>query len=354
MANIMDYVKLYKNKSFDEIHFNDVDALVLAELAYLPLSNFLKTGVMPITIKSLADMYFSKIKEEDMKGRAHIYRDSYHLFKEMMDTKRFKNLVITNYKNIVDDKKQFGAITYRYEKKFSYIVFEGTDSSIVGWKEDFEMAHTFPVPSQKLAYEYLNNEVKLTDHTVFVGGHSKGGNLALVSVMKSLPFVRHRVKTIYNFDGPGLRLKEYHSISYEKIKHKVKTFVPGLSVVGMLLNHDLNYQVVKSSAKNFKQHDAITWECFGEVFIEDELSKKSIIFSQLIKTFVDNMSHDECVEFVDGIFDVFEKAGITDTESINLSKIVKCLSCISDIRANKNLKEKLKALFGILVKMYSS
>lgn len=354
MSTIMDYITYYKDKRFDEIPFNDVDALILAEFSYIELDDLLRKENMPITLGELGDIYFSKVTKEKMKGRAKLYRETYDLFEAMKDTKRFKDLMITNYICEVDLEKQFCAMTFRNGKKWTYIAFEGTDSSIIGWKEDFALSHTFPVLSQKMALHYLEEEVRFLDQCVYVGGHSKGGNLALASSLKSSSFVRHRLKAIYNFDGPGLREKEYRSLNYSKIKPKIKMFVPSESMVGMLLNHDLHYQVVKSNIKGMWQHDAFTWECFGSVFIPDQLSRKSIQFSTSMKKFLEEIPDDERLEFVEAFFSIFDKSGISNTEHITLSKILKCISCIGDLTADKKMKEKLKKIFNILLKMYST
>ncbi len=354
MANIVDYIRYYGDKTFEEVAFNDVDSLIFSELSYVELDDFLKKEVMPISIQNLGKMYFSKVKAEDMKGRIRLYRETYELFLELKDTKRYKDIMITNYQNVVDHEKQFGAITFRYLKKWVYIAFEGTDSSIIGWKEDFTMSHTFPVPSQKLAVRYLEEEVRFLDKMVYVGGHSKGGNLALVSSMYASSFVRHRLKKIYNFDGPGLREKEYHSVHYNKIKDKLKMYVPSESVVGMILCHDLHYEVVKSSTKGIWQHDGFSWECFGSIFIPDDLSKKSMTFSKAMKEFLADIPDKEREEFVEAIFAVLAKSGITSTENITLSKFLKCLTNVSEVTSNKLIKDKLIRIFNIFIKLFNS
>lgn len=353
MANIINYVEYYGNKNFDEIPFNDVDALVFAEFSYLHLEDFVK-GKLPMTIHELAEIYFEKITKEEIKNRIRIYREVYALFEAMKDTVRYQDIVISNYKNIVDEEKQFGAITFRNKRKWVYVSFEGTDDSIIGWKEDFDLSHTFPVPSQKMAMEYLENEVKFFDKTVYVGGHSKGGNLSLVASMYSSSFVRHRLKNIYIFDGPGLREEEYHSLNYHRIQSKIKMFVPEESIVGMMLCHDLNYTVVKSTTKGAWQHDGFSWECFGSMFVPGLLSKKSMTFSKEIVSFLRSIPDDERVEFVEAIFLVFKKAEITSTENITFSKLVKALGCIGDLTADKKIKDKLKKILSIIITVFNS
>lgn len=348
MANIVEYIQFYKDKTFDEVPLNDVDALILAEFSYIELNSFLTEEKMPITIEELGKIYFKKVTKESMKNRHLLYRETYHLFEVMKDTKRYKNLLITNYKNIVDEEKQFGAITFRNERKWTYVAFEGTDTSIIGWKEDFDMSHVFPVPSQQLAIDYLEGEVRFFDKSIYVGGHSKGGNLALVACMKCSSFVRNRLKTIYNFDGPGVRDELFHSHAYERIKRKMKMFVPEQSVVGMILSHATDYKVVVSSSKGLFQHDGMSWQCFGSFFVETTLSQKSKNFQKEMRAFLKEIPDSERAEFVNSIFLVLSKAGITSTERVTFSKILRATAYIGDLRANQKTKEKLKKIFVIL------
>lgn len=350
VANIIDYVEHYGKKTFEEVPFNDVDALVLAQLSYLPISIDIKKK-LPLTIHKVAEDYFKTVSSADMKKRIRLYREVYHLWETLYQTKRYKNLMITNYVKVIDETKQFGAVTFR-DKKWIYISFEGTDDSISGWKEDFSISHIYPLPSQTLAISYLEDEVRFLDKTVYVGGHSKGGNLALVASLEASAFVRHRLKTIYNFDGPGLREKEYHSLKYKKIANKLKMFVPGESIVGMILHHDMNYEVVKSSASRLWQHDGFSWECFGGVFVNTTLSKKSITFSREMRNFLKTISDSEREEFVSAIFLILQKAGITSTEKVTFSKLLICLSLIGDLIHNAKMRDKLKKIFSMLLAVY--
>lgn len=354
MANIVTYVNYYKDKTFDEIPFNDMDALIFSQLSYVDLSKVMDSSKLPITIEALGKLYFKEVTKDQMKNRRRLYRNTYDLFDSIQNTIRYKDLVISNYSSIVDDEKQFGALAIRYKKKWLFVSFEGTDSSVIGWKEDFDMSYTFPVPSQKLAISFLENEVKLFDKNVYVGGHSKGGNLAIVAAMQASSFVRHRLNTIYNFDGPGLRSMEYHSLAYSKIRSKIKKFIPKESIIGITLHHDLDYVVVDSDARGIWQHDAFSWQCFGNFFVTASLSKKSIQFSNSLKKFLSEVSYEEREVIVNDVYTLLLKSGITNTEEVTLSNILKCMSLISTITSDKKKRENLRKIFGIFVELYSN
>ena len=176
-----------------------------------------------------------------------------------------------------------------------------------GWREDFDLSNTFPVPSQKLAAEYLISEAKKHDK-IYVGGHSKGGNLAVAAALQADEKVREKIITVYDFDGPGFREKEFNSESFQKLIPKIKKYTPEVSVVGMILYSTPNYIVVKSNYKGILQHHAMSWQCFGSYFIPAKQSKNSIKFNNSIKEFLKNNTEEELKEFVKAIFEDIAQA----------------------------------------------
>lgn len=349
MANIIEYVRYYRNKSFEEIPFNEVDALIFADLSYL---NFDKCiGELPRTITEVATDYFSKMTPEKLKKEAKIYRDSHNLFNTMKSTNRYKDLLITDYQKVVAKEVQFGAITIR-SKDWVYISFEGTNSVISGWKEDCHLSHRYPIPSQLLATDYINRNVKLSDKTIYIGGHSKGANLAVAGSMKAFPNIKRRITAIYDFDGPGMREKEFNTPAYKAIAPKIKKYVPNHSIIGVLMYYPSNFKTINSTAKSVLQHNPFTWPCFGGFFIEDSLSRKSARFSREIKKFVREYSEEEMEKFVETLFKVFKSANIEQTEVITLSKIAKCATHIKDLRTDDKTKEKIHKLFNMLIELH--
>ena len=353
MANIMEYVKYYKDKSFDEILFSDVDSLIFSQISYVDFSSILKEEMLPISLIDLGREYFSKVAREEMKSKAKLFRQTYDLFNAIYNTTRYKDIVITNYKDVLNSETQFCALTFRYKKNFSYIAFKGTDRSVIGWKEDFDMSYSYPIPSQKLAIEFLEDSVSFFDKNVYVGGHSKGGNLALVSALGSSSFVRHRLKCIYSFDGPGLRASEYHSIAYSKIQNKLRLIIPNESIVGLLLHHDFDYEVVESNGKGIFQHDAFTWQCFGGIFVPGVLSKRSIQFSKSMKQFLATTPYLEQKELIDAVYSLFKKAEIDNIEHISLTKILKAITLVNTVTSDKKMMEKIRKILTIFVNYYS-
>lgn len=350
MPNFIDYTKYYGDKSFEEVPFNDIDALILAELSYLNLSDV--SDEFPNTIEKISKSYFYVVTNEKIKNKKNVYKYAHELFGYVKDAPRFKNIEMINYSRIVDSKKQFGAITFKC-KDWIYISYEGTNEYMSGWREDFDLSNTFPVPSQKLAAEYLISEAKKYDK-IYVGGHSKGGNLAVAAALQADEKVREKIITVYDFDGPGFREKEFNSESFQKLIPKIKKYTPEVSVVGMILYSTPNYIVVKSNYKGILQHHAMSWQCFGSYFIPAKQSKNSIKFNNSIKEFLKNNTEEELKEFVKAIFEVLQKSDINSTETVTIKKIIKCVNCVRELKTyDPKTKDKLLKLFNIVLALYT-
>lgn len=349
MANIIDYTKYYGDKTFDEVPFNDVDALILAEIAYLNYTDVV--NILPNTIENVGRAYFKVMTNERIKNKKNVYKYAHTLFSFIINAPRFKKINMTNYSRIVDSNKQFGAITFKYQN-WTYISYEGTNEYMSGWREDFDLSNQFPVPSQTLAIAYLNTEAKYSKK-IYVGGHSKGGNLAVVAAMEANNFIKKRIVNIYDFDGPGVLEREYLSEKYQSILPKIKKFTPEVSTFGMILYSTPNYFVVKSNFKGILQHHALSWQCFGSYFIPAKQSKNSIKFSNAVKSFIKDNSEEDIRKFVANIFEILKKSDITTTETVTIKKIIKCINYVRGLEEDSSrTKEKLSQLFNMMLALY--
>lgn len=351
MPTIFDHVKYYRNRSFKEVPFSDVDALALTELTFLKLDADI-VAQLPLTLEELGKLYFAKTKKKDLKGKYIVYISSYNLFLSMYDAPRYKNIIVSDYAKEEDKNTQFGAITFRYFSKWVYVNFEGTNDSITGWKEDFLLASEFPLVCQHLASEYLKNTIKLTDKNIYVGGHSKGANLAIASVLLAPPIYRQKITKIYDFDGPGFQEKVFNSKAYQNIIKKIVKYVPELSCVGMILYSVPNPIAVKSNARGILQHDGCSWECYGSYLVEGELNSRSLVFRDEIKGFVHANSEESLDKFVKTVFSVLEAAEITSIEKITISKIVKGINYAKELKTDEETKNKLIKLLNMILSLY--
>ena len=233
---------------------------------------------------------------------------------------------------------QFSAMCFHISKKLKFICFEGTDELISGWKEDCHFACFFPVPSHFKAIEYINKHTHLFGANVIVGGHSKGGNLALVSGMYLKAYKQKKLLKIYSNDGPGLRKKEFDSLEYQSIKDKYVHFVPETSVVGVLLRNQI-YNPVKTSKKYILGHLITSWKIDDNKLLEGKLSLTSKRLEKSIISWLDNHNDYQRRIMIDNIFKILEENGINST--IELMKITNIIKIISK---SKNIDKQTKEL----------
>ena len=320
--NIIDYIKKNKDKTFDELPFTEIDNLIYSLLTYVDFTNIVpafKNG--KITLKDAA----LKIKDKKKEYRGIFIGNTFKMLQIMKDTKRYQDTLLYNYMKVVNTDMQFGAITMKLPDKSIYISFAGTDSSIIGWEEDFKMSYLYPGASQKYASIYLNKAVSLLDKKVRVGGHSKGGNLSICAVMNAHFWIRKKVIKITNFDGPGFLKKEIESKAYKKVETKINMYVPKESIIGMLFYSIPDYIVVKAKGINIFQHDAFNWQCKNTEFIRDTQNKRSKNLQKKLTKKLEELPIEEKVNLVKKIFTIFKNIHIKDTKEIKLKEIFKLI-----------------------------
>ncbi|MBP5401738.1 MAG: DUF2974 domain-containing protein [Treponema sp.] len=314
MSNIKDYILWRGDLSFKQDSFNEIDALVLAQITYLNFDNLIsKDFKNAITIK---DLWKSFKTSSDFKKRcdlgALINPETYTVLEAAALSERFSNIRCSGYVNKIDTdiEEQFAALTYFVEKegKNPFVVFRGTDSTLTGWKEDFNMSFSTSVPAQKDAVSYIEKVSKNLHGKITVAGHSKGGNLAVYAACFMNRFFKGRVLRVFNFDGPGFPRDIIESKDFCQIKDKISTWYPYKDLVGMFFEHTESYTVVQSSASGVWQHDAMSWLLEGKKFLtEPELDKKSINFNKLFNSWLKKVTPEKLKRVTDTIFEFLEK-----------------------------------------------
>lgn len=354
MKTIINYIKEKGKFTFDKLEFNEVDNLIFSAISYVPFDITLFKDNKSYLLGELANIYFKKNDKKTISNNILAIRQGIKVFEKIKDTERYKNLKVYNYEYIGNDEMQFGAICIDIDKFTTYISFEGTDQLISGWKEDFQMSYNFPVPSQKKAIDYLNKSAKYVKKKIILGGHSKGGNLALVSAMYSNFLIKNKIIKIYNNDGPGLRKKEFNSLKYKSIKHKLINIIPNYSFVGLMLKQDTNYKVIDSTSNGLLSHDLCTWKVDDNSFLPTELSIISRELETGMTIWLDKYNDKEREMFVEALFDVCERAGIDDLLDIKNDIFSSTLKLI---RETKNIDDRTKEIvldfFRFLLKFYS-
>ena len=208
MANIFDYID-WRDIELTKVEFNEIDNLILSRFSYFPFDKIIKENEV-VTIKELSERF----KKQDIRKLPILWKDDVDLFPLMGESRRFGEMLATKFINKIDleQEKQFSAITFELPDNTIYVAYRGTDDTIVGWKEDLNMSFSLQVPAQIEAVKYLEFIASKFDNQIRVGGHSKGGNLAIYAASFCNPEVQNRIIKVYNNDGPGLLLEQISSI----------------------------------------------------------------------------------------------------------------------------------------------
>ena len=308
MPNIIDYIKWRGELSFKDSKFNEIDNLICAAISYLPFDKIIKEREK-ITIKEAFERY---LQEEKRFLFNSMQKEEQDFFSILARSKRFGDLYITEYENKFDEKeeKQFAAITIIFPDNTIYVSYRGTDNTLVGWKEDFNMSFMEFVPAQTDATNYLEKIARKTFAKIRVGGHSKGGNLAIYASTFCNKRIQKRIIDIYNNDGPGFTEKVVESDEYKNILSKIHTYIPQSSVIGRLLEHKEKCIIIKSTENGIFQHNLYSWQVEGTHFIYiDELTGDSEFIDKTIKDWLKNVEPKQREKFVDILYKIISETG---------------------------------------------
>ena len=312
MSTIFDYISWRGDLPFETVPFNEIDALIFAEFAYLNLGGIVPEEVTKdgISLEEAAAVFFELPDVERRCDMGILFGGKVvELFRIMAATERYGKVGLCGYKEHLDEihEKQFAALTVLPKDGASFVVFRGTDDSLVGWKEDFNMCFMTPIPSQQEALEYLVGVASRLSGKIRVGGHSKGGNLSVYASTFCGKRIQKRIVNVYNFDGPGFELNIAEAPEFQAISHCVQIFVPDQSIVGLLLEQDGAYSVVKSQEFGLMQHNLLSWQLDGPRFVEVErVSGGSDIFNRSLKSWMKELSSEEREQLVDALFALLE------------------------------------------------
>ena len=302
MSNVCEYVKWRGDLTLKQSKFNEIDALILTRLSYFPFDQLIQPNE-EATVEELSKR-FEKADKSTMKI---LWEDDNELFPLMGKSERFGKMSVTQYVNKInaEQEKQFSATTVILPDNTIFVTYRGTDATIVGWKEDFNMCFKSHIASQKDAVEYLNMVSKKYKRLIRIGGHSKGGNLAVYAAMFTNSKVKKRIINIYNNDGPGFDDEIIKTKEYKEILPKVHTYIPQSSVIGRLLNHEEKYTVVQSIQKGIMQHDLYSWQLEGKEFIcLEKVTNGSEIFDKTLKEWLINITPEQRGIVIDTAFDI--------------------------------------------------
>lgn len=302
MSNIFDYIDWRGDLSFNEAPFNEIDNLILSRISYFPFDGLVNEKET-ITIKEA----YARFKKLDLENVHMLQKEDIDLFPAVAYSERFGKLYIKHYANKRDAnaEKQFAAITFILPDSTVYVAFRGTDNTLIGWKEDFNMSFMESVPSQEEAKKYLNKVATEIKDDIRIGGHSKGGNLAVYAAAFCNNDIKPRILEIYNNDGPGFFDSIIETKEYQAISDRIHTYIPQTSIIGRMLKNEGACTVVESTEFGIYQHSLYSWQVLGPKFIEkDQVTKESEFIDKSLKKWLMTVSSEQREKFWVALFEI--------------------------------------------------
>jgi len=341
MANILDYLDWRGDLTFDQAPFNEVDNLLLSQLVYVDLA-----GIVPgpesrekIRVAEASRIFFATHDEQKILEKISMTKTAMYVLKKMAESERYKDALLGGYVNdiSIEEQSQFAVLCVYLGDRSLFVAFSGTDDTIVGWRENFNMGYLEATPGQRKAVDYLNRMVGIGQWKVRVGGHSKGGNLAVYAAVHCRPIIKRKIISVYSNDGPGFSKEMVASEAYQEILPKIRTIIPESSIVGLLLEHEEEVQVVKSTNVGVGQHDAMSWEVLGTHFVyTDKVAEQSLFIDETMKTWLLELDATQREIIVDAVFEMLDDLNIRTVDDFTHLKF-------SDLQEANKLRKSLPA-----------
>ena len=316
MANINDYLDWRGDITLEEKGLNEVDNMILSRFSYLPFSKISLGN--DETVGSIMEK-FKNFQQEEFN-----IAGDFPLSQKLLKYVRFRNLRVSDYYSIVDNEveKQFAAICVHLPNNEIYVSYCGTDNTIVGWKEDFNLSFMTHIPAQLEGVKYLKKvSSKYPEKNFHIGGHSKGGNVAVYSAVFAGDDIQDRIIDVTNHDGPGFDESIIELSEYKRILNKIFTYIPQSSIIGRLLEHKEKYKIVESTEKGIMQHDIYSWQVMGSKIIQSqELTNGSDFINQTLCNWLKNTSREQRKQVIDVIYSLIITTDATTCREFSKSR----------------------------------
>jgi hypothetical protein len=350
MGTLFDYLDWRGDLTFEQCELGEVDSLILSLVSYLDFYKIVPASpaAKGLTFLAAAKRYAQRHKGEGNNIGLIMPHETVTVTTRAARTARFGSLRLLGHVNIVDDniQSQFSATTFLSGQNNCFIAFRGTDDTIIGWKESFNMSFLCPIPAQDFAAQYLHHIAEAHPHRrIYLCGHSKGGNLAVYAAVKAEPRVKERIVAVYNNDGPGFNCDFIKSEEYLSISSKIRTLVPQSSVVGMLLEHEECYEVVRSNQVGLLQHNGFSWEVMGNRFIHtDSVTDESKHIDMTLKQWLSELTIEERKHIIDAVYEILSSTNAKTLTELNAEKL-------KVIKAWNTLDTEAKTIVKRLIKL---
>ena len=358
MANLLDYLDWRGDLTLEQSPFNEVDNLILAELSFVDFKDIVpgpgEGGSVPL--HQAAEAFFARFPEGEKIDMGVLVPSTIpEMLRKMADAPRFRDMELNCFVDRLDVGKgeQFAALTIETGDGLLYLSFRGTDDTLAGWKEDFELACMPEVPAQKKAVDYVKDVSKqFPRKKLRLGGHSKGGNLAVYAGVFCPASVQRRIAAIWSNDGPGFHEDLLDLPEHQRVAERIYSIVPKSSVVGMLLEHEEDYTVVDSDQLGFLQHDGFSWQVLGGQFIKlRQVTRQAHLSDQELRSWVHGLSVEQREKFVSAMFDVLSATGavtLTDLKDDSFKAVGAMVKAMKDL--DKETRDGLWDFLAILFK----
>ena len=354
MADIFDYLKRRGHISFAEDPFNEVDNLVLAMLSYTDFDGILDDSFKTVSLNIADRRYFEKHPRKLAKKSIFHFERAPLLMDSMLKGNRFRETELTKYVDIINSDKdmQMSAVTFLLSDGTAYVAFRGTDTTVAGWKEDFNMSYMPETEGQRSAVRYLNEVGAEISGPIRVGGHSKGGNFAVYASAFCDREIQDRIIAVYTNDGPGFRSEVMEQEAYKRILPKVVSIIPETSIIGMLFTNNVGHLIVKSKGVGLLQHDALMWMVEGNRFKETKQSALGSFINNSQKEWLSNLDDESREMFVNTLFSFFEATGMATFDEMIVNRRTSAKKIMAEIK--KLPKEKRAMLMAAMAGLLQS
>lgn len=339
ITNILDYMIWRGDLTFDQDHFNEVDALILARFSYMDMKGILNNDDPDMTIAKAYGLY-----HENEELRPKYAPQDPELFKLMAYSNRYKDLKVMyhDFQFDEDDVEQFSTVAVELPNHYLYLSFRGTDNSINGWKEDLMMTFDEHVASQDDALAYINYVASQCDHDLLLGGHSKGGNLAIYAALFCHDDIAKRIKGVFSFDGPGLHESLVKTIDDKIALPVIATYVPQSSIFGKMLSHQELMVTVHSDAGGIMQHDIYTWEVIRKDFVlTPQDTATSRVFDGAFHDYLAKLTRDQRKMVVDIIFDALDECDVKTMDDLGKHMVSNLVTVVKHMRGLDEAQSKV-------------
>lgn len=356
MANLLDYLDWRGDLTLAQDPFNEVDNLILAEVSFVDFSGIVPPPGMGqrVPLRTAAEAFFARFPEGEKIDMGVLVPDEIpDMLRKMAASRRFGDMGLNCFVDWLDAERgeQFAALTVETGYGRVYLSFRGTDDTLAGWKEDFDLSWLPEVPAQKKATQYVTEVARQYPRRhLLLGGHSKGGNLAVYAGVFCPAPVQRRIDTVWSNDGPGFRDDFADLPQHRRIGERIVSIVPKSSVVGMLLEHGEDYTVVDSDQLGFLQHDGFSWQVMGNHFVTlRQVTKQAHLSDLELRAWVQSMSPEQRGKFVDAMFTVLSASGaatLTDLKAESFKAVGPMIRAMKDL--DKETRDGLLQFMGLL------